>query len=1014
MEMLERALMAAQRNEGQCLVITGEAGVGKSRLLKEIHHRAEAEHFLTLLGYCFEQDVSFPYAPLVDALRTHFGQRSPPEIGAMLGSNASEIVKLVPELALILPDLRSTPALDPEAEKRRLFEALTQFLIHLTTAQPLLITLEDLHWSDEISLDFLQVFVRRLAAHPIFLLLSYRHEEASPRLTHLLAQFDRERLVNEIILSPLTRADVGAMLHAIFDLPDPVKAEFLDLLHPLTEGNPFFIEEVLKALSTASQIFYSEGRWERKPITELSVPRSVQDAVQQRMRQLGEMEQKVLTLAAVAGRRFDFALLQNLTGHDENELLQLLKELIAAQLVVEESAEQFAFRHVLTRQAVYAELLARERKALHQKIAETMEQLYVDSLEAKVADLAHHFYEASAWTPALAYSLRAAEMATHLFAHGEALRHYERAQSSAEALNLPDQLAAIYEGMANVYALRGPFHLAVEYYDRALSLAPTTEERVALRAKIGRIYALAGDERGFEFLHAALRGLNPITQANELAVANAMLGRLHHYGGQYVQAIEFLKRARQLAEPLDDAATLGDIYAYLAGAYVQLARNDQSMDWARRGIALGERKNHPLAAVLGYEFLSMASFCLGNWSDTLGFAAHAREIGEKIGSPDHVAWAEFCRGAGLYGKGDLHAAVAAARAAVEIAQEIGDGRLAVLAGARLVLVEADLGVEEVARTDAELTLAHADELGQALIRSEGRWGCAYLHLRREEYERAADFYDQYAEFIAGTDNRCMPLLLGANHAEAYLGAGRLNEAAQIIAEHLAIAQEARSRHYEAVGLRVQGQIFTAQKLWDKADHAFNEAIAMLEELGSRLELGRTFYHRGVLRRDLGHLEATWADWTQAQALFQETGARPMLWRTYLALGQLYQAQGQNAEAEATFEAARTILEELAANISDAALRHDFLQRTTPLIPRPQPFSPRHAAKKEFGGLTTREREVAALIGQGKSNREVAEALVISHRTVESHVGNILTKLGFTSRAQMVAWAIEKGLVKTDE
>ncbi len=203
-ETLQHALHTAQGGMGQCIVITGDAGIGKSRLLTDIHRRAAAEGFLTLRGYCFEQDLSFPYAPLIDALRTYLAQRTPLETGGILGPLAVEIVKLVPELALILPDLQPTAALDPEAEKRRLFEALTQFFTRLVDRQPLLIVLEDLHWSDETSLDFLQLFARRLSTHFILLLVSYRREEATPRLTHLLAQFDRERLAREIALAPLT------------------------------------------------------------------------------------------------------------------------------------------------------------------------------------------------------------------------------------------------------------------------------------------------------------------------------------------------------------------------------------------------------------------------------------------------------------------------------------------------------------------------------------------------------------------------------------------------------------------------------------------------------------------------------------------------------------------------------------------------------------------------------------------------------------------------------------------
>lgn len=210
-----------------------------------------------------------------------------------------------------------------------------------------------------------------------------------PGLRYFLAQLDRERLAQEISLSRLTLSGVDAMLRAIFTLPRSVQLELPDLIYTLTEGNPFFVEETLKSLLTAGDIFYANGRWDRKSLGELHIPRSVQDAVQQRTDRLSERARRVLILAAVAGRRFDFVLMQQLTQYDEPQLVSLMKELIVAQLVVEESDERFAFRHALTRQAVYADLLVRKRKGLHRSIAETMELLYAAVLDAHLADLAY-------------------------------------------------------------------------------------------------------------------------------------------------------------------------------------------------------------------------------------------------------------------------------------------------------------------------------------------------------------------------------------------------------------------------------------------------------------------------------------------------------------------------------------------------------------------------------------------------------------------------------------------------
>jgi predicted ATPase len=217
--------------------------------------------------------------------------------------------------------------------------------------QPLLLAVENLHWCDETSLEVLSALARRPIGQPALLLLTYRDDERTPELDAFLAGLDREPAAIGLPLARLSTGDLDRMLRAIFDLPRPMRAEFQEALYATTEGNLFFVEEVLKALVASGEIFYADGIWERKPLGELHIPRSVKVAVQRRLGQLSEAARELLTFAAaVAGRRFDFALLQALTGHEELTLLRLIKQLIAAQLVVEEAEGSFVFRHALTRQ----------------------------------------------------------------------------------------------------------------------------------------------------------------------------------------------------------------------------------------------------------------------------------------------------------------------------------------------------------------------------------------------------------------------------------------------------------------------------------------------------------------------------------------------------------------------------------------------------------------------------------------------------------------------------------------
>src|SRR6266516_1401312 len=349
---LQLLVEQAKQGEGQVALISGEAGIGKSRMVAEAKTYATTQGFLLLQGNCFPTDLTCPYAPLLDLLRSLVASNPAAPLTAAIETLAHEIFPLLPEL---VPDQAIPfPLLEPEQEKRRLFAVLTKFFIDLSMHSPILLIIEDVHWSDDTSLDFLHYLARRSISRPLLLLVTYRHDETRPLLSSWLAQLDRQRLAQEIQLVPLSRNDIDTMLstifdqrHTSFDMRRFLHGEFLHALYTMTECNPFFVEETLTALIAAGDIFYVQGYWNRTAHREVHIPRSVQDAVQRRTQRLGEAARYALTLAAVAGRHFDFALLQQLTRYDENQLLVVMKELLSAHLIVEESAEQFAFRHAL-------------------------------------------------------------------------------------------------------------------------------------------------------------------------------------------------------------------------------------------------------------------------------------------------------------------------------------------------------------------------------------------------------------------------------------------------------------------------------------------------------------------------------------------------------------------------------------------------------------------------------------------------------------------------------------------
>ncbi len=237
-------------------------------------------------------------------------------------------------------------------------------------------------------------------------------------------------------------------------------------------------EEVLKSLLVTGDIFFTGSIWDRKPLAELHIPRSVSEAVQQRLSLLSDAARETLELAAVIGRHVDFSLVRALTRRSEAELIQCIETLIAAQLLVETSAEQCAFRHALTQQAVYQGLLAHKRKALHLTIAQVMEHLYAATLDACMADLAYHFYQAQAWTQALEYAQRVGEKALALYAPGAALEQFTHALEAAS--HLPESnLIPLYRARGQAYEYLGHFEAAQGDFVQVLETARATQNRQA-------------------------------------------------------------------------------------------------------------------------------------------------------------------------------------------------------------------------------------------------------------------------------------------------------------------------------------------------------------------------------------------------------------------------------------------------------------------------------------------------------------------------------------------------------
>jgi predicted ATPase/DNA-binding CsgD family transcriptional regulator len=984
LEALTRLIEHARGGSGQTALIAGEAGIGKSRLVAEAKTIAALRGFSILQGSCFEPDRVLPYAPLLDLLRTFCANHLDAEIASAFGSSGPELIKLLPEVATRLPEFTPTPALEPESEKQRLFNALAQFFTGAAASEgvPLLIVIEDLHWSDDSSLEFFLRLARRIVSQPIFFLLTYRIDETHPPLNHFLVELDREHLAIELMIQRLTMAEVNGMLRAIFALDRPVSAEFQQTLHALTEGNPFFIEETLKALIASGNIFLEQGRWDHKPVSELHIPRSIQDAVRRRSDHLSDGARNLLELAAVAGRRFDFGLLQELTGMDEQGLLSLMKELVAAQLVVEETADQFSFRHALTREAVYLSLLIRERKRYHGLIARTLELIYSDSLDARVDNLAYHSYEAGAWDKALEYSQRAGEKAQALYAPRTALDQFTRALEAAQHISVP--ASALYRERGQAYETLGEFDKAQADYEQVLSSAGGTRDSKSewqALIDLGFLWAGRDYQRTGDYFQQALGLARQMDDPGTVAHSLNRIGNWYANVGDLKEALHHHQQALDVFQEVNDRSGLAETLDLLGNATQINGDLVQGTAYYQRAVELfnelddrrGLVSSLATLALCGPTYLHDPSFSPFSLAEAMEKGERALKIAREIGWRSGEVFALWCLSICLGPQGEYQRALEMAQLALEISEEIEHDQWKIAAYCVLGALYLDLLSLSQALQQFEQAFKLAQAIGSSVWIGTVAGYLASACVLQTDFSRAGALLDTVLAADTPTQTQ-MQRLSWCACAELELAQSE-PEAALLIIDRL-IASDPNVTPAAAI-----------PRLWKLR----GEALIALQRLGEA-------------ERDL----------QAAQAAAFKQGARAWLWRIHFMLGKLYQAQTRRSDAEAEFNAARSLITELTVSIQDQTLRENFLERAMKMIPGQHPISPRRAEKEEFGGLTAREREVAALIARGGSNREIAETLVVSERTVESHVTNILAKLGFSSRARIAVWAAEKGLGKQAE
>lgn len=606
-----------EARQGRLLLIRGEAGVGKTRLVAELAGHVRQRGARVATAACFEHERVLPTSPLADLLRATIALVGADALEQLSAWQIADLARLVPELETQLPSGGTPPT---EGGQLRLFHVLSSLMIALARQNPLMLVLEDLHWAHASTLAWVHHLSRNLTDAPLLLVITYRPEDGAleAKVNSLVRQLEQKSTGAELALSRLTREELDRWMVG-------ASAAVVESIYRHTEGNPLFVLETQRALLEAGQLSIEDGCWvTRSPLRDLPVPDSIRQAVTMRLDRLTAEARRALEVAAVIGRAFDFDILQETWGRDEEITLEALDELLRHQLVREAEGffdQDYELTHHLLRSIVADSLSEHHRRRLHHRVATALVTLRTDD-QTRSAEVAYHYVEAGDWARAQEHLFKAGEQAARVAADTEALDYYRRAMEAYESAvgdgrapsRDPLPRAILEHRMGECFFRRGDYDQAQGHLKHALSHLgrplptspgklhwgvgravlrqlihrilparllqqrtardPIVEEEVDIYTFIGWVYALLADYESY--LLVVLRALNVSERtqfARGEAVSAAAVGTGLDFMSLFKLARIYHRRAQARAQQVEDTGTRGFISQSLA--YHSYLRGDE-------------------------------------------------------------------------------------------------------------------------------------------------------------------------------------------------------------------------------------------------------------------------------------------------------------------------------------------------------------------------------------------------------------------------------------------------------
>jgi tetratricopeptide (TPR) repeat protein/tRNA A-37 threonylcarbamoyl transferase component Bud32 len=893
MRLLREAVDRAVRGEGGAVFLYGEAGIGKTRLTRELGAYARLRGMQVLYGRCpalFRMDGVPPYVLWSEVIKDYLQSCGPEQLYRVIGFYPSELSKLVPEIRQKLGAIPESLPISPEHGRDRLFEAVSQFVTNISKEAPLLVILDDLQWTDQTSLLLLHYLARGVYRASLLLLGAYRDTDVDERhpLFPVLTELNRERLLQSAQLSRMSFDDTSEMVKRILE-QDDVPREFCELVYEKMRGNPFFTEEVIKSLKEERVIYREENKWKIKEVSKIEFPKTVKSVIKARVGRLDDECQNVLTLASFVGNDFSFEALCGVTGVEENKLLESLERILKTGLIKEKvirGEDVYCFADVIIRDVVHEEVSHLRHKRLHGTVGCALEKAYAKKIDEHFGELAYHFLEGGDKDKALDYFMRAGEKSQKMYAYDEAFSYFDHALKLLEEKGgSVEEKARITERLGDVKAWTGQFDAGMEWWDRALTLRAQLEDRKSvsrLHVKMAHAFwNVAGDKKkASEHHQLALEILEKEPENVDLANLYEDIGHRLWRSGE-PEALSWLQKAVDLAEKLGDSRILAECYDDLGALSWQSGELEKMSTYWEQGLKIALESNSLEAALRLY-----CNLCNLYWwtepQKAFETVQKGLELAKKVGDLNLLVWLDgnlaFC----YWAMGEVQKALSMYEDNLALVKRTRNASFTpnVLLGigqCYLWLGEWDKSLQYL--TEAVDMAKKAGEYGAS---ADANGWLGELFMEMEDYEETEKYFNESnsASEKAGDTGSQLALTFPAL-SRLYLKKGEIEKAKELIEKTLEFTVKPKvGRLLIANAEMLEGMLFREQKNWEQSIQHFEKSLQTFKDLNAQKWYVPYFadllYEYGSMyldRNKEGDKEEAYSLLNQALAMYQKMDAK---------------------------------------------------------------------------------------------------------------------------------------------